>query len=130
MAINKSDNVIEPFPAVKLMESAGRKDPEPRIIADDMAFDTAVAQYYRQKAIEHDPFTVEDISATEADSENLAQRLLIMPVSEPRHVLVKLNILENELSADMDLEAPVDRKHLLMFAALKVDLMKLMADMS
>ena len=63
-------------------------------------------------------------------SEDLANQLLNMPVSEPRQMLLKLNIMENELANDMDCALPVGRKHLLLFAALKVDLITLLAEVS
>ena len=68
--------------------------------------------------------------AEEACSEELAHYVLTIPVSEPRQVLIKLNILENELATDMDLTAPVEGRHLLMFAALKADMIALLAQLA
>ena len=93
-------------------------------------FDRGVSDYYLQKAKEHDLSSLEAVSADATDSNELAHRLLLMPVSEPRHVLMKLNILENELATDMDLAAPVERKHLLNFAALKADMISLLAQIA
>jgi hypothetical protein len=132
--IKKSDNVIEPFKTDhrKAQEQHGERsvaDDDPLLLAN-AAFDAAVALYYRRKAIEHDPLTIANIVADGADSEQLAREVLLLPASEARQVLIKLNILENELAGDMDLEAPVDGRHLLMFAALKIDLIKFLAEYS
>ena len=93
-------------------------------------FDQAVSHYYLQKAKEHDLASLEAASAEAIESNELAHRLLMMQVSEPRQVLMKLNILENELATDMDLAAPVERKHLLNFAALKADMIGLLAQLA
>jgi len=93
-------------------------------------FDQAVSQYYLQKAKEHDLSSLEAVEMNAVGSNELAHRLLILPAGEPRQVLMKLNILENELATDMDLAAPVDRKHLVSFAALKADLIGLLAQMA
>jgi hypothetical protein len=37
--------------------------------------------------------------------------------------------MQNELAADMDLAAPISRKHIMMFAALQADIIELMASM-
>jgi len=92
-------------------------------------FDQAVSQYYLQKAKEHDVSSLEAVEMNAVGSNELAHRLLIIPASEPRHILMKLNIFENELATDMDLAAPVDRKHLLNFAALKADMIGLLAQL-
>ncbi len=93
-------------------------------------FDRAVSRYYLQKSVESDPSLLPMLHAEEAFSEELAHKVLSIPVSEPRHVLIKLNILENELATDMDLTAPVEGRHLLMFAALKADMIALLAQLA
>ena len=93
-------------------------------------FDQTVSQYYLQKAKEHDVSSLEAVEMNAVGSNELAHRLLIIPASEPRHILMKLNIFENELATDMDLAAPVDRKHLLNFAALKADMIGLLAQLA
>jgi hypothetical protein len=90
-------------------------------------FDRAVSKYYLQKSVESDPSLLPLLDEGQPGSEELAQNLLVIPSRQPRHVLVKLNILENELATDMDLAAPVDGKHLRMFAALKADMIALLA---
>ena len=93
-------------------------------------FDRLVSRYYFLKGKEQNP-AAEDISAAGDDSsEAVAQKLLEMPLNEPRQVLLKLNILDNELTTDMDCAETVGRKHLLIFAALKADIIEIMASAS
>ena len=90
-------------------------------------FDRLISSYYRQKSLEQDTTSVQACQTSGTSSEELAMTILTAEVGEARQVLLKLNILENELATDMDMAAPVDRKHLLMFAGLKADLISLMA---
>ena len=90
-------------------------------------FDRLISSYYGQKSLEQDTASVEACQTSGPSSEELAMTILTSEVGEARQVLLKLNILENELATDMDMAAPVDRKHLLMFAGLKADLIGLMA---
>lgn len=48
----------------------------------------------------------------------------------PSQVLKKLSIIDSELLADLDCEAPVERRHIIAFAALKVDIVRLLASQS
>jgi hypothetical protein len=93
-------------------------------------FDKNVSRYYYLKSVEQDLLSSQAFMNNGETSEELANQLLNMPVSEPRQMLLKLNIMENELANDMDCALPVGRKHLLLFAALKVDLITLLAELS
>ena len=93
-------------------------------------FDNNVSRYYYLKSVEQDLLSSQVFMNNGETSEDLANQLLNMPVSEPRQMLLKLNIMENELANDMDCALPVGRKHLLLFAALKVDLITLLAELS
>ena len=97
---------------------------------NDNNFDNFVSQYYYLKSIEQNFTSQNSVSTHGESSEELAEQLLKTPVREPRQVLLKLNILDNELSNDMDCTMPVGRKHLMIFAALKADIITLMAEMS
>ena len=103
------------------------------VLSDEMSdnnFDNFVSHYYYLKSIEQNMAPQNSISTLGGSSEELAEQLLKTPVSEPRQVLLKLNILDNELSNDMDCTMPVGRKHLMIFAALKADIITLMAELS
>jgi hypothetical protein len=90
-------------------------------------FDHLVSRYYCLKGKEQN-LSSDDINLSgNESSEAVAQKLLEMPLSEPRQVLLKLNILDNELTTDMDCAETVGRKHLLIFAALKADIIEIMA---
>jgi hypothetical protein len=93
-------------------------------------FDKFVSHYYYLKSVEQNLSSPEALVISREGSEELAERLLKAPVSEPRQLLLKLNILDNELSNDMDCTQPVGRKHLTIFAALKADIITLMAEFS
>ena len=93
-------------------------------------FDKYISRYYYLKSVEQDLLSSQAFMNNGETSEDLANQLLNMPVSEPRQMLLKLNIMENELANDMDCALPVGRKHLLLFAALKVDLITLLAELS
>ena len=93
-------------------------------------FDKYISRYYYLKSVEQDLLSSQAFMNNGETSEDLANKLLNMPVSEPRQMLLKLNIMENELANDMDCALPVGRKHLLLFAALKVDLITLLAEVS
>jgi hypothetical protein len=93
-------------------------------------FDKNVSRYNYLKSVEQDLLSSQAFMNNGETSEELANQLLNMPVSEPRQMLLKLNIMENELANDMDCALPVGRKHLLLFAALKVDLITLLAELS
>jgi hypothetical protein len=97
---------------------------------ENLNFDAIVSQYYLKKSMESDSSDSVLLYNQGCTSEELAQKCLAIPASEPRHVLVKLNILENEFAIDMDLAAPVERKHLLMLAALKADMITLLAKLA
>lgn len=106
---------------------------ETNVLSDEMSdnnFDNFVSHYYYLKSIEQNLSPQNSISTLGGSSEELAEQLLKTPVSEPRQVLLKLNILDNELSNDMDCTMPVGRKHLMIFAALKADIITLMAELS
>jgi hypothetical protein len=92
-------------------------------------FQVLASQYYSKKSAD---VSLDDQSLTPdgtLDTELIAQRILSIPAKSPRQVLIKLDIMQNELAADMDLTAPISRKHIMMFAALQADIIELMASM-
>lgn len=91
------------------------------------AFDRLISQYYYAKSIEQDTSSLEFAQDLPKSSEELAFSILTKSISEPRHVLLKLNILENELATELENGGPFDGKYLVMFAGLKADLIRLAA---
>ena len=75
-------------------------------------FDAAVSSYFESKS-----------------REKLAEVILGMPALNSRQVLTKLSVIDSELLNDFDCEAPVDRRHILAFASLKADIVRLLARM-
>lgn len=99
----------------------------PDIAFAEDQFDCAVMDYYRSKSVETDYGSFEAIAENALQSEKLAQKILSMPATSARQVLTKLSILDAELLADLDCEAPVERRHIVAFATLKVDIVSLLA---
>lgn len=97
-------------------------------LSDTELFDRAVTEYYYCRSIEADPSSFESIVDNALQSERLAQQILSMPALSGRQVLAKLAIIDAELLSDLDCEAPIERRHLLAFAALKVDIVRLLAE--
>jgi hypothetical protein len=91
------------------------------------AFDRLVSQYYYAKSLEQDTSSLEFAQDLAKSSEELAFTILTKCISEPRHVLSKLNILENELATELENGEPFDGKYLVMFAGLKADVIRLAA---
>ncbi len=91
-------------------------------------FDRAVVEYYSSKSVESDPTSLDAIAHNALQSEKLAQKILSMPAMTMRQVLEKLSVLDAELLSDLDCEAPVERRHIVAFAALKVDIVRLLAE--
>ena len=96
---------------------------------ETLSFDKILFHYYHLKSVEQDLDATSPLTKDILTSESLAEILLEMPVSEPRHVLLKLKIIDDELSSDMDCAMPVGRKHLMAFAALKADIITLLAEL-
>jgi hypothetical protein len=92
-------------------------------------FDKNVSHYYYLKSVEQDLLSSQSLTNKGNTSEDIANELLNTLVSEPRQMLLKLNIMENELANDMDCATPVGRRHLMLFAALKADLITLLAEL-
>lgn len=90
-------------------------------------FDRLVSQYYYAKSVEQDTSSLEFAQDLARSSEELAFSILTRSISEPRHVLLKLNIMENELATELENGGPFDGKYLVMFAGLKADLIRLAA---
>jgi hypothetical protein len=97
------------------------------IASTEGRFDRAVMDYYQSKSVEADHGSFEAIAENALHSENLAQKILSMPATSARQVLTKLSVLDAELLSDLDCEAPVERRHIVAFATLKVDIVRLLA---
>lgn len=92
-------------------------------------FDAAVSSYFESKSREADPKSFDAILEDALESEKLAEVILGMPALNSRQVLTKLSVIDSELLNDFDCEAPVDRRHILAFASLKADIVRLLARM-
>jgi len=93
-------------------------------------FDQALMEYYAAKGTETNPHSFDALMNDTLRSETLAQEILSLPAMTASQVLKKLSIIDAELLADLDCEAPVDRRHIVAFAALKVDIVRLLATQS
>lgn len=89
--------------------------------------DRLISQYYLAKSIEQDTSSVQFSKESHQNSEDLAFSILTKQAVEPRQVILKLNILENELATELELGVPLDGRYLVMFAGLKSDLIRLIA---
>lgn len=90
-------------------------------------FDKIVSQYYYAKSVEQDTRSLEFVRELERSSEDLAFSILTKHAVEPRQMLIKLNILENELAVELENGNPLDGKYLVMFAGLKADLIRVIS---
>jgi len=99
----------------------------PDIPSDEERFDRAVMDYYQSKSVEADHGSFDAIVENALQSEKSAQKILSMPATSARQVSTKLSILDAELLSDLDCEAPVERRHIVAFATLKVDIVRLLA---
>ena len=99
----------------------------PEIVSAEERFDRAVMDYYQSKSVEADHGSFDAIAENALQSEKSAQKILSMPATSARQVLTKLSILDAELLSDLDCEAPVERRHIVAFATLKVDIVRLLA---
>ena len=93
-------------------------------------FDQALTEYYAAKGAESNIHSFDALIDDTLRSEALAQEILAMPAMTQSQVLKKLSIIDAELLADLDCEAPVERRHIVAFAALKVDIVRLLASQS
>lgn len=90
-------------------------------------FDKLISQYYYAKSVEQDTSSLEFAENLEKSSEELAFSILTKAAIEPRQILLKLNILENELAIELENGGGLDGRYLVMFAGLKADLIRLIA---
>jgi len=127
-----------PNKALHSVDLLDHKAPVTRVTPDDRSktitaeevFDQALIDYYAAKGAESDPNSFDDLMNDTLRTETLAQKILSMPAITPGQVLKKLSIIDEELLADLDCEAPVERRHIVAFAALKVDIVRLLASQS
>lgn len=97
------------------------------LLSAEEQFDCTVISYYASKSVEADRSSFDAIADNALQSEKLAQKILSMPAMTAPQVLAKLSILDAELLSDLDCEAPIDRRHIVAFATLKVDIVRLLA---
>jgi len=125
-----STKLLDPEQVVRLQDklNAAQSMQQNAELAIDN-FDKNVSHYYYLKSVEQDLLSSQSLTNKGNTSEDIANELLNTLVSEPRQLLLKLNIMENELANDMDCATPVGRRHLMLFAALKADLITLLAEL-
>ena len=116
-------NLLDRLAAAKVTHSV---EPNEMLSAEEK-FDRALMDYYKSKSVEADHSSFDAIVDNAVQSEKLAQKILTMPAMTAHQVLTKLSILDAELLSDLDCEAPVDRRHIVAFATLKVDIVRLLA---
>ena len=116
-------NLLDRRAAAKVTYSV---EPNENVAAEEQ-FDRALMDYYVSKSVEADHSSFDAIVDNALQSEKVAQKILAMPAMTAHQVLAKLSILDAELLSDLDCEAPVDRRHIVAFATLKVDIVRLLA---
>ena len=122
--VDNLENVI-PFDA-ETRENKSEDAPE-HVAMPYEDLDRLISQYYLAKSVEQDTSSVEFSKGIHQNSEDLAFSILTKHAVEPRQVMLKMNILENELATELELGAPLDGRYLVMFAGLKSDLIRLIA---
>ena len=122
--VDNLENVI-PFDAETRENRVEGTEIEPVMPYEGL--DRLISQYYHAKSIEQDTSSMEFAHELAESSEELAFSILTKNAVEPRQVLLKLNILENELATELESGMPLDGKYLIMFAGLKADLIRLVA---
>jgi hypothetical protein len=123
-SVDNLENVI-PFDAETREIKVENAQNDPELPYEGL--DRLVSQYYYAKSLEQDTASLEFAQDLEKSSEELAFSILTTRAAEPRQVLLKLNILENELATELENGAPFDGKYLVMFAGLKADLIRVVA---
>lgn len=122
--VDNANNVI-PFEADTLEDQDNNGKPD-----TDAPFDTVdflISQYYNAKSIEQNTSSLDFAQGLDRSSEELAFDILVKQSTAPRQILHKLNILENELSIELENGAGFDSRYLVMFSGLKADLIRLIA---
>lgn len=89
--------------------------------------DRLISAYYLQKSIEQDQSSLEFSEESFTGSADIVRHLMGAPSSTPRHVLLKLNIFENELTDEIENGSGIGSEALLLFAGIKRDVMNLLA---
>ncbi len=92
-------------------------------------FDEAVKNYFQSKGREADPKSFDVMLGDALESEKLAKQILSTPAVSARQIFTKLSVLDSELLNDLDCAASVERRHIMAFAALKVDIIRLLAQL-
>ena len=122
--VDKTNNVI-PFDADTV---EGVENDELTTIETHFdGIDQLISQYYNAKSVEQDTSSLSFAQDLNQSSEELAFSILVKQSTAPRQILHKLNILENELSIELENGAGFDSKYLVMFSGLKADLIRLIA---
>lgn len=90
--------------------------------------DQLISAYYQKKSIEQDQSSLEFSEEGFVGSAEIVERLMTTPSVTARHLLLKLNIFENELATDIENGACIESNALILFAGIKRDVMDLLAD--
>lgn len=128
-ALNKAHHSVDLLDCKIATKRQRSSDGRKGVTAEEL-FDQALMDYYAAKGAEANPNSFDSLMSDTLRTESLAQKILSMPAMTPGQVLKKLSIIDEELLADLDCEAPVERRHIVAFAALKVDIVRLLANQS
>lgn len=90
--------------------------------------DQLISTYYLKKGIEQDQSSLEFSEEGFAGSAEIVERLMTTPSLTERHLLLKLNIFENELATDIENGSGIESNALILFAGIKRDVMDLLAE--
>jgi len=90
--------------------------------------DQLISTYYLKKGIEQDQSSLEFSEEGFTGSAEIVERLMTTPSVTERHLLLKLNIFENELATDIENGSGIESNALILFAGIKRDVMDLLAE--
>lgn len=89
--------------------------------------DRLISEYFSAKSVEQDTGSLDFVQDLSRSSEELAFSILTKSSVEPRQILQKLNIFENELAIELESCPDLNGKYLVMFAGLKADVIRLIS---
>ena len=94
---------------------------------NSLRIDHLISAYYGQKSIEQDQSSLVFSEDAFIGADEIARQLMGTPSVTARHLLLKLNIFENELADEIESGSDIGSNALVLFAGIKRDVMDLLA---
>lgn len=112
--------------------ASNKKNPEPvlPVIEQDntLDIDQLISAYYLKKSVEQDQSSLEFSEEGFVGSAEIVERLMTTPSVTARHLLLKLNIFENELTTDVENGSGIESNALILFAGIKRDVIDFLTE--